>query len=39
MCEDKFKFKNQRRKPTDLAAPLFASNGLNFAIHRVLLAV
>ena len=37
--EEKFQFKNQRHKPTLLAAPLLASNRANFAIHRALLTV
>ena len=32
--EDKFDFKNQSRKPVLLAAPLIASNEINFAIKR-----
>ena len=38
-CEYKFEFKNQRSKPTHLAAPLLASNRVNFAINRALLTV
>ena len=39
MCNNKFDFKNQRLKPTLLAAPLLASNSVNFAINRALLTV
>ena len=39
MCEYKLEFKNQRRKPTLLAAPLLASHRGNIAINRALLFV
>ena len=39
VCEDNFKFKNQRCKPIFLAAPLIAANRINFAINRALLTV
>ena len=34
VCEDKFELNNQRRKPTLLAAPLYATNRLNFASKK-----
>ena len=37
--EDKFEFKNQRCKPTFLAAPLLASIRANFAINSGLLTI
>ena len=36
VCEHKYEFKNQRRKPKLLAALLPASNRLNFTINRTL---
>ena len=39
MCKDKSEIKNRRQKPTILAAPLFASNRVNVAINRALLAI
>ena len=39
MFENKFDFKNQRRKPTPLAVPLFASNSVNLTINKKLLTV
>ena len=39
VCEDKFEFETQRRKPTKLAAPLLASDKVNLPINRALLTV
>ena len=35
VCEDEFKSKNQRHKPTVSAASLLASNRINFAIDNL----
>ena len=36
-CEDNYEFKNQRRKPIHLVAPLLAFHRINFSINRALL--
>ena len=39
VCEDKFEFKNQRRKPTPFSAPFLVSDRVKFAFSRALLTV